>query len=160
MQLDSNVYNALNKIASKTKMDCWFYIKSDESGDHFIDLENNCTEMTPYSAMCQLQDGIESGCDYGLTDDERAAVEEYISVATAREIKVRQISADICDLFEDLLDRFYITIPDENREGDETEARLYGGVYSDLEDAVTQIVAQTIKQVKANPNVSVNVEEY
>ena len=39
-------------------------------------------------------------------------------------IKLRQFSADICEVFEDLLDKHNITIPDKNREGDESEARL------------------------------------
>ena len=54
-----------------------------------------------------------------------------------KEIKLRQFSASICDVFEELLDKYDITIPDENRTGDESEARLYGEEYSDTEDFVS-----------------------
>ena len=35
-----------------------------------------------------------------------------------KEIKLRQFSASICDVFEELLDKYNITIPDENRRAD------------------------------------------
>lgn len=31
------------------------------------------------------------------------------------EIRIRQFSADICEVFEDLLDKYNITVPDKNR---------------------------------------------
>lgn len=67
-------------------------------------------------------------------------------------IKVRQISVNICDLFECILDKHNITIPDNERTGDEVEARLYGETYSDLEDAITNILADLIDTVKENPD--------
>ena len=40
MTLSENEYNALDKIARQTKMDCWFLIEQDESGrDYVRDLE-------------------------------------------------------------------------------------------------------------------------
>lgn len=39
--LTNEEYNVLNKIARKTKMDCWFYIKQDGKGmDYIYDLED------------------------------------------------------------------------------------------------------------------------
>ncbi len=76
------------------------------------------------------------------------------------EIRIRNTSATICDLFEELLDANDITIPNEERTGDETEARLYGDTYSELEDAVTEILADLCKEVKANPDTEINVDEY
>ena len=76
------------------------------------------------------------------------------------EIKVRQISANICDMFEDVLDRCGIDIPSEDREGDEAEAHLYGDVYSDLEDLVTSAVADAIRLGQENPQAELNVVEY
>lgn len=75
-------------------------------------------------------------------------------------IKLRQFSADICEVFEDLLDKHNITIPDKNREGDETEARLYGDEYSDTEDYVTQILCHLVREVRDNPNATINDFEY
>lgn len=76
------------------------------------------------------------------------------------EIKLRQFSADICEVFEDLLDKHNITVPDKNREGDETEARLYGDEYSDTEDYVTQILSHLVQEVRDNPNATINDFEY
>ena len=77
-----------------------------------------------------------------------------------KEIKLRQFSASICDVFEELLDKYDITIPDENRTGDESEARLYGEKYSDTEDYVTQILCHLVHEVRDNPNATINYLEY
>lgn len=76
------------------------------------------------------------------------------------EIKIRQFSADICEVFEDLLDKHNITVPDKNREGDKSEARLYGDEYSDTEDYVTQILCHLVREVRDNPNATINDFEY
>ena len=81
-------------------------------------------------------------------------------MSVEKEIRVRQFSADICELFEDLLDRHNITIPDEDREGDESEARLFGTTYYDLEDDVTGLLLDLIAEVKKNPAAKINSEEY
>ena len=40
--LTTEQYNALDKIARRTKMDCWFAIEQDPSGyDYVFDLEEN-----------------------------------------------------------------------------------------------------------------------
>ena len=52
---------------------------------------------------------------------------------------------DIIDIFEELLDRFDITLPDEWREGEEDEARIFGDTYYELEN---QIVERLKKEAK------------
>lgn len=53
-------YNVLNKIASKTGMDCWFYICTNDDGDDVIlDLENNDEVMQIEEAILTLLDGID-----------------------------------------------------------------------------------------------------
>lgn len=76
------------------------------------------------------------------------------------EIKLRQFSASICGVFEELLDKHNITIPDKDRTGDESEVRLYGMGYADTEDYVTQILIQLAQEVRANPNAVINSFEY
>jgi hypothetical protein len=45
-------YDVLDKIARRTKMDCWFFIEQDPSGyDYILDLEEN--------ERIDLSDGIE-----------------------------------------------------------------------------------------------------
>ena len=43
---------------------------------------------------------------------------------------------DIIDIFEELLDRLDITLPDEWREGEKDEARIFGDTYYELENQI------------------------
>ena len=45
---------------------------------------------------------------------------------------------DIIDIFEELLDRLDITIPDKWREGEENEARIFGDTYYELENKIVE----------------------
>ena len=71
--------------------------------------------------------------------------------------KAREIAIEICELFEEVLDRHGIDIPSEDRdaeiedisEEDIEEAglsHLYGEEYYALEDAVTEIVERIMKE--------------
>lgn len=75
-------------------------------------------------------------------------------------IRVRRTAADICDLFEHLLDKHDITIPDEDRTGADDEARLYGLTYFNLELEVTDILRSLIEEVKANPEAQCEYDDY
>lgn len=75
------------------------------------------------------------------------------------EIRIRIISAGICGLFEDLLDVYDITIPSEDREGEEGEARLYGKKYYDLEDAVTGMLLHLCEVCQNNPFAFLNTTD-
>lgn len=59
-------------------------------------------------------------------------------------IKIRPYAAAICDLFEDILDKHNIDIPDDDREGNDGEARIYGMTYVELEDNVKDIIEQIL----------------
>lgn len=52
----------------------------------------------------------------------------------------RLLAIRILELFEDVLEAKDITIPDEDRTGDETEARLYGMTYANLEDRIVALL--------------------
>lgn len=54
----------------------------------------------------------------------------------------RELAIQILDLFEDLLEEHDITIPDEDREGNPEESRLYGSAYYSLEDAITNLLKE------------------
>ena len=45
---------------------------------------------------------------------------------------------DLIDIFEELLDRLDITIPDKWREGEEDEARIFGDTYYELENKIVE----------------------
>ena len=47
-------------------------------------------------------------------------------------------AADIIDIFEELLDRLDIALPDKWREGEEDEARIFGDTYYELENKIVE----------------------
>lgn len=64
-----------------------------------------------------------------------------------RSVNLRQYAGDIVELFEDLLERNDITIPDDDREGDDGEARLYGVTYGDLLEDTISILQDMIYEI-------------
>lgn len=72
-------------------------------------------------------------------------------------IKVRRFALTICDLFEDLLDEYDIDIPDDDREGDDGEAHIYGMTYAQLEDDVKEILIEFAEKIKRD---DVELDEY
>ena len=72
-------------------------------------------------------------------------------------IKLREYSVDICELFEDLLEENDITIPDDEREGEPDEARLYGTTYSDLEYDVLNILNELINDILKHPEANIDI---
>ena len=76
MKLSNEAYNALNTIAEKTKMDCWFWIEERENEDVIQDLENG-EYLTLEVGLSQFAEGIIDPLDeYGLTEDEKKDVTE------------------------------------------------------------------------------------
>lgn len=45
---------------------------------------------------------------------------------------------DIIDIFEELLDKLNITLPDKWRSGEEDEARIFGDTYYELENKIVE----------------------
>ena len=60
--------------------------------------------------------------------------------------KTRGIAIMILDIFEGMLNDKGIIIPDEDREGDEDEACLYGNTYYELEDEITELLCNYIDE--------------
>lgn len=54
--------------------------------------------------------------------------------------KSRVVANMILDEFEDMLDEKGISIPDEFRCGDPSEARIYGRTYSELRDRIAKLM--------------------
>lgn len=73
MILSEMEYNALDKVATASKMDCWFSVQQKDDEDFVFDLENDC-RMELREVITQLAEGM---CDihlYGLTPEECAAL--------------------------------------------------------------------------------------
>lgn len=71
MTLTNAEYEVLNKIARKTKMDCWFYIKQNNKGqDYVFDLEYR-KRLSLKCGIKQLIDGIIDIDIFELSDNEK-----------------------------------------------------------------------------------------
>lgn len=62
--------------------------------------------------------------------------------------KARELAIGILNMFEEMLDEKGIMIPDEYREGAEGEACLYGDTYYTLEDKITTLLTNELKEDK------------
>ena len=106
----------------------------------------------------------------GLSMDEAIAIVEESNYSNSvncyenaysdqelKTIKLREYSVDICELFEDLLEENDITIPDEEREGEPNEARLYGKTYSCLEYDVLNILNELISDLLKHPDANIDI---
>ena len=60
------------------------------------------------------------------------------AAAKLNEANLTDTADDIIDIFEELLDRLDITIPDKWREGEEDEARIFGDTYYELENKIVE----------------------
>lgn len=67
-------------------------------------------------------------------------------------VSVRDIAGDIVEMVEDVLARYNIVVPDEDRDAYERdEASFYGMTYGLVEDAVSAMLTDVVKSI--NPNV-------
>lgn len=60
------------------------------------------------------------------------------AVAKLNEEALTNTSADIIDIFEELLDELDITLPDKWRADEEDEARIFGDTYYKLENKIVE----------------------
>lgn len=75
-KLSDDEFNGLNKIATSTKMDCWFYIMEEVGRDVIWDIENNRI-LSMEEGVSRLMGGmVDTMTEYGLTEDEIKAVKE------------------------------------------------------------------------------------
>ena len=106
----------------------------------------------------------------GLSMDEAMAIVENANYSNSvncydnayseqepKTIKLREYSVDICELFEDLLEENDITIPDDEREWEPDEARLYGTTYADLEYKVLNILNEFMNDLLKHPDANIDI---
>lgn len=128
-------------------------------------------EPNSYATIHFVEDDEYRVFEYSMiSEDDEGIVMEYLddyyqSIRPNRFIengkfKVRQFSASICDVFEYLLREYDIYIPSEDREGEEDEACLYGDEYSIVEDGVTKVLVKLIEELKKNPDIEIDDEDY
>lgn len=70
MKLNDKEYELLDKIAGKSKMDCWFQIRSTgKEEDYVYDLEEE-KRMSLKKGIKQLMEGIDGMYDHYLSGDD------------------------------------------------------------------------------------------
>lgn len=70
--------NILDQIASKSKMDCWFWIEETDEGHVIHDLEED-KRVSLKSGIEQLVEGIVEGADfYGLSENQVSVFENLL----------------------------------------------------------------------------------
>lgn len=75
-------------------------------------------------------------------------------------INAREWVAAICDTVEDMLSEYDIKISDEERNGEENEACLYGRSYDIVADSVQNILQQLVDEIKENPTAEYDFDLY
>lgn len=99
-------------------------------------------KITPHT---RIQDGDCYETGYEICDDNGKIIYDFADENTKnwyeelnRQKALRETTADIIDIFEELLDRLDITLPDKWREGEEDEARIFGDTYYELENKIVE----------------------
>ena len=70
--------------------------------------------------------------------EEKNTMKNTNATAKPNEANLTNTADDIIDIFEEILDRFDITLPDKWREGEEDEARIFGDTYYELESKIVE----------------------
>lgn len=116
-------------------------------------MKEKCKEsLEMINTLCVRCDDDTKNCEMCKTYKEAKRIDDsWKNFKRYEELKLREYATSIVELFEDLLEEHDITIPDEDRIGDKSEARLYGITYGDLVDSVKSILVDFIREVKENP---------
>lgn len=90
---------------------------------------------------------------------DESSSDEDITKVQGKLIYTQEIAAEICELFENLLDEHDILIPDEDRpEGNDTS--LYGMTYGCLLGDVEDIIIDVITTIQRNRRFSIIPGEF
>lgn len=71
-------------------------------------------------------------------EERKNTMEKTNAAAKLNETNLRNTADELIDIFEELLDRLDITLPDKWREGEEDEARIFGDTYYELESKIVE----------------------
>ena len=70
--------------------------------------------------------------------EEKDTMNTTNATSKLNEANLTNTADDIIDIFEEILDRLDITLPDKWREGEEDEARIFGDTYYELENKIVE----------------------
>ena len=118
----------------------------DELADHFKVDENFFEEN--FDAICDGLLSRKEVCDIDGSSIEERVFDVNIWLKYCKnydDTDLRNTADDIIDIFEELLDRLDITLPDKWREGEEDEARIFGDVYYELENKIVERLRKEVR---------------
>ena len=79
------------------------------------------------------------------------AIEKMTTIIkTKKPVYTREVARDIIEKFENLLEENNIYIPDEDREGDEDEAAIYGMTFAGLLEEVEDAIGELLEKKNVN----------
>ena len=111
----------------------------DELADHFKVDENFFEEN--FDAICDGLLSRKEVCDIDGSSIEERVFDVNVWLKYCKkydDVDLRNTADDIIDIFEELLDRLDITLPDKGREGEEDGARIFGDTYYELENKIVE----------------------
>ena len=109
-----------------------------QEGASWEDIQNGDCYETGYEIYDENGEIIYDFADEGTKSfyEELNRKEEENTMDTTNNLI--NTAADLIDIFEELLDRLDITLPDKWREGEEDEARIFGDTYYELENKIVE----------------------
>ena len=78
----------------------------------------------------------------------------------SKTIKLRPYAAIVCDIVNDLLDEYHIVIPDKGRGECDEETALLGVAYDKLEEQVTDVLKNVVKEINEMLKITVDNTNY
>ena len=85
MRLTNEEKNVLNLIATKSKMDCWFFLGEDKLGrTYFYDIEEGGKRRPIKDGISELAEGMTGYTDYSLTEEEIKTFEAVLKRAVSK----------------------------------------------------------------------------
>ena len=85
MRLTNEEANVLDVIATRSGMECWFFLKQDKNGrDYFYDIEEGRRRPLK-DGVFELADGMTGYADYSLTEEEIETFEGILKRAVSKE---------------------------------------------------------------------------
>ena len=159
-ELYKNDWLALNvSPAVKTEILCEYYTECrdfDQSFDEYIEINGyhgalyDCYDEfleTEYQDEAYIMKLFHN--EAGLMDEYHKDLKKEIDKEEVEFVGVYTKETTVCilDMLEDMLEEKDITIPDDDRNGDEGEGRLYGTTYGNLFDQIDAFLVELLEGI-------------
>ena len=121
-------------IKPRTRIREWVSPEDEDCYETGYEISNSDGEIIYDFANEDIKDYYE---DLNRQEEENT-MKNTNTTAKLNEANLTNTADDIIDIFEELLDRLDITLPDKWREGEEDEARIFGDTYYELESKIVE----------------------